>query len=153
MLEFARRLIHLRRTHRVLRQRRFFQGSEVFPGGPKDLGWIDSDGTEFTDSDWHSPTNRTIGMYLAGRLRERDADGNPIDDDSWLLLLHAGADDTQFVLPGAPWGASYTVELDTALESIEPSGDRLYPGHALRVTGRSAVLLRVTEPAAVPPAA
>ena len=152
LLEFTRTLLRVRRDHRVFRQRHFFAGEPVFEGGPKDLGWIDVDGTEFTDGDWHSPTNRTIGMFLAGWHRERDHHGDAVDDHSWLLLLHAGAERTDFVLPGAPWGATYRVEVDTRSDDGSDGDEVLAAGDAVAMTGRSAVLLRVLEPGVAPPA-
>jgi glycogen operon protein len=151
MLDAARKLVHLRRQHRVFRQHHFFKGTPVFEGGPKDLGWIDSDGTEFTDTDWHSPTNRTIGMYLSGWGRGRNADDHHTDDESWLLVLHAGADDAEFVLPGSPWGLAYEVEFDTASDDPKAPGITLAAGDTLPLTSHSAVLLRVITPAVARP--
>ena len=54
--------------------------------------------------DWFDTGLRTIGMYLDGRsLRHRDRRGQPVVDDSFLLLLHSGDADRGFVLPAEPW--------------------------------------------------
>ena len=74
-------------------------------------------------------------MYLDGRgIRTRGPHGEPILDDSFLLLLHLGADDVEVTLPAAPWASSYEVVLGTATTSLHEC--------SLAVVGRSVTLLR-----------
>ena len=118
LLELTRRLLALRRAHPVLRQSAFFEGHEsTVPGdrGPtKDLAWFHPSGREMADADWFDTGLRTLGMYLDGRrLRHRNRRGEPIVDDSFLLLLHAGDADITFALPRAPWADSYAPVVDT----------------------------------------
>jgi len=137
--EFTARLVALRRSHPVLRQATFFSGC---PGadGVNDLGWFGADGAELTDGQWFDPGVATLGMYLNGAgLRTRGPRGERLVDDSFLLLLHAGADNREIVLPGAPWARSYEVVVDTALRHPERSEAR----GRLATCGRSLVLLRV----------
>ena len=44
-----------------------------------------------TEAAWHSADIRTLGMFLAGERHGLDDDGLPIRDQSFLVLLHAGA--------------------------------------------------------------
>jgi glycogen operon protein len=133
----------------VFRQRAFFVGEPVGDAGLKDLTWFTPSGTEMSEEDWFSPACMTIGMYLAGdAIRTRDAQGERITDDSFLLVLHAGGDVGQFCLPGQPWATSYDVVLDTATN--DPAGDPAgqgdgsahRPGETLKLTARTVVLLR-----------
>ncbi|MEO6886769.1 MAG: glycogen debranching protein GlgX, partial [Jatrophihabitantaceae bacterium] len=115
LLALSRRLLALRRTSPVLRQRAFFEGRPV-PGGDlcKDLAWFHPGGRELGDGDWFDTGLRTIGMYLDGRgLRHRDARGQVIIDDSYLLILHSGDDASTFELPGMPWATGYHPVIDT----------------------------------------
>jgi glycogen operon protein len=146
LLGLVRRLVALRRASPVLRQRAFFEGRPV-PGGNgcKDLAWFRADGAEMTDADWHSPTTRTIGMYLDGRgIRQRGPRGERLLDESYLLVLHAGEHDTVFALPGEPWASGYDVIVDTLYEDglPPPSANRLTAGPDLPLAAHSAVLLR-----------
>jgi glycogen operon protein len=133
----------------VLRQRGFFAGRPVpGGGGRKDLAWFRFDGTEMTDREWHSEDTRTLGMYLDGEaLRQRGPRGERLTDDSYLLILHAGAEDATFVLPGMPWATGYEVVVDTTYaDGLPPAGmDRPAAGIELPVPARSAVLLRAVR--------
>ena len=147
LLAMTTRLIGLRRSSPVLRRPAFFDGRPV-PGGDgcKDLAWFHPQGRELTDSDWFDTGLRTIGMYLDGRgLRHRDARGQLIVDESYLLLLHAGDDPVAFTLPAAPWADSSRVVLDTTTTTGEPDpGAPAVPGAAVLPVGpRTFMLLRV----------
>jgi len=146
VLAFTRRLVALRRQHPVLRQGHFFAGRPAYDGGVKDIGWFDARGQEMTDTGWHATDVRTLGVYLSGsQLRDRGYRGERRCDDSFLLLLHAGADEQPFVLPGPPWGEGYEVVIDTAGAH---EGARCAAGAALGLQPRSLVLARVAQLAA-----
>jgi glycogen operon protein len=141
--DLVAQLLALRAAHPVFRQRAFFQGHPVGPEGAKDLAWFTPAGVEMVDADWSAPTAHTLGMFLHGDgIRTRGARGERIVDSSFLVLLHAGADDTAFCLPGPPWGERYVVELDTG-ENAGRAGSSVDAGADLALTGRSVVVLRV----------
>ena len=144
---FARNLIALRREHPVFRQQLFFTGRPGTRGGCPDVGWFSPEGAELAQRDWLDPGLRTLGMFLSGgAIRGRDPRGRPLRDESFLLLLHAGPERTQFRLPGAPWAASYDVVLDTDGRA-GPERLRGYrAGGAVALRGRTAVLLRAQPP-------
>jgi isoamylase len=148
LLTFAQSLIKFRNRHPVFRQRAFFVGQPVADGGLKDLTWFTPSGTEMTTADWFSPACMSIGMYLAGdAIRSRGPRGEPVLDDSFLLLLHAGGDPTKFCLPGAPWATSYDVVLDTASSAParQDGGQTHRPGETLTLGGRTVVVLRASR--------
>ncbi|MDQ2796444.1 MAG: glycogen debranching protein GlgX [Actinomycetota bacterium] len=146
MLALVRRLLELRRRHPVLRQSAFFEGHAVPDGdGCKDLAWFHPAGREFAGDDWYDSGLRSIGMYLDGRrLRHRSKRGEPIIDESFLLLLHSGEDSGTFHLPGDPWASAYEPVIDTTQASgVVDATAEVAGGTALTMAGRSAVLLRV----------
>jgi isoamylase len=135
-------LLRLRRDHPVFRHRAFFQGRPLDGDGVKDLAWFTPEGVEMNDEHWSSRSARTLGMYLSGEgIRSRGARGERITDDSFLLLLHAGARPCDFALPGAPWASGYVVELDTAAPDADAQGS-YDAGGRLALDARSFVLLR-----------
>ncbi|MFH9137967.1 glycogen debranching protein GlgX [Streptomyces sp. NPDC017524] len=145
LTELTARVLTLRRTHPVLRRRAFFSGRAQAPDGLRDLAWFARDGREMTEGDWYAPA-ATLGLYLSGRdIPGRDARGEPVTDDSFLAVLHAGAEPTVFALPAAPWAARYELVLDTSREEqAEAPGTVLDGGTEMAVPARSVLLLRVT---------
>ena len=97
---FASQVLRLRRLHSAFRQRYFFDGKPLHAGGPKDLAWLGPDGREIAEAAWHAADSRTLGMFLAGESHGLDDDGRPIRDQSFLVLMHAGATPVVFTLPG-----------------------------------------------------
>lgn len=113
LLRFTTRLLAFRAAHPVLRRRRFLRGSQVGTSGQKDLIWCGTDGVELSDADWHRASLQAVGMRLAGdAIDERDADGRPIQDDTLLVLLNAGAAPVTFTLPSTP--APWRMVVDTS---------------------------------------
>jgi glycogen operon protein len=140
-VDLVAQLVELRRQHPVFRQRAFFAGHEI-GDGTKDLAWFTAGGDEMNDDDWTSPTASTHGKYLSGRgIRTRGPRGERIVDDSFLVVLHAGAEASSFRLPGPPWADAYVVELDTA--DTAAAGRDVKTDELLTLTPRSLVLLRV----------
>jgi isoamylase len=115
LVDFTRAVIALRRAHVVFRQDSFFTGRSVRGGGTTDLAWFRSDGAQMTPSDWSDLSPRTIAMYLSGKdIRQVGEHGEPVVDESLLVIMHAGLDSSSFTLPGAPWATSYDVVLDNS---------------------------------------
>ncbi|MDT4939823.1 MAG: isoamylase [Pseudonocardiales bacterium] len=147
LLALARRLLALRRSAPVLRQRAFFEGRPVQSGdGCKDLAWFHPAGREMAAEDWFDTGLRSIGMYLDGRgLRHRDRRGEVIIDDSYLLVLHSGDNDGVFTLPGSPWGDAYELVVDTTQPGGLPASSGPVAAADLPVSARSFLLLRVVR--------
>ncbi len=90
LLATTRFLVRLRREHRVLRQRTFFQGRPVTDDGAQDVAWYGADGTPMTDGAWGDPATRTLQLLL---------DGAWLGEESVLLVLHGGVRDEAVTLP------------------------------------------------------
>jgi glycogen operon protein len=145
MLAYTRWLIGFRREHPVFRRRDFFAGSPI--KGVPDIGWFAPDGSEMSQDDWDKGFAKSLGVFLNGdAIQSVDDHGDPVTDDSFLILFNAHYEPMEFVMPER-FGQQWSVVLDTA-ESLPPSVDptaeqRLVKANEpLRAESRSLVLLR-----------
>ncbi|MBM7790432.1 glycogen debranching protein GlgX [Tenggerimyces flavus] len=137
--EFVKTLLRLRREHPVFRRPRFFSGRLDGDEGRRDVGWFGPWGREMDHEAWHDPHLLTLGMFFAGdRTGRRLPNGEPVQDDSFLLWLHAGPAPIEAVLPSRPWADEYEVVLDTSEELTATHGRA---GERLTLPARSVVLL------------
>jgi glycogen operon protein len=143
MLAFSRRVVHLRAASPALRQAEFFDGRTTPTGNP-DLIWFRPDGAEMTDEDWEDPDSRTLGMWIDGsNSQSRTREGELLSDHSWLLLVHAGAEPVDVVLPDAAFGETFEPTLDTTTDDGAPaSAEPLPAGAKVRLQERSLLLLK-----------
>jgi isoamylase len=142
LLEFTRRLSALRRDHPVFRRRRFFQGRPLRGSDVADIGWYAPDGTVMADDDWEKGFAKSITVFLNGEaIREPDARGERIVDDSFFLLFNAHHEAIDFVLPEGDFGESFVVEVDTA-RPVPVEETYVKPGGDIQVEARSVVVLR-----------
>ncbi|WP_026316158.1 glycogen debranching protein GlgX [Actinokineospora enzanensis] len=143
LLAFTRRLIALRAESPALRQPQFFDGRPTRSGEP-DLVWFRPDGEPMVETDWFDDGSRTIGMWIDGsECLSRNREGELVADDSWLLLLHAGADAVELALPGERYGRRYIPVLDSGTpRGIPKDADPLPPGKRIVLPGRTLLLLR-----------
>ena len=67
-----------------------------------------------TQRDWQQPSAHVLGVFLNGQeIADRTPRGEPIEDDSFLLLFNAHHEDMTFTLPARRFGAEWVHELDT----------------------------------------
>jgi glycogen operon protein len=145
LLEYTRWLINFRKEHPVFRRRRWFQGRAI--RGMDDIGWFAADGTEMSEEDWEAGFAKSLGVFLNGdAIPTLDQRGEPIRDDSFLVLFNAHSEMIDFSVP-EKWGERWSVVLDTA-EPLPPSlvpeaEQRLAKaGEWVPVESRSLVVLR-----------
>ena len=142
--EFAARLIHLRRKHPIFRRPKFFQGRKIHGSEIKDIMWFTPQGREMTDEEWRFDYVRCLAILLSGDTMDvRDAHGEPIRDDTFLLLLNAHYETVKFTLPGRE-DVHWELVVDTEAETgfAEP-GCILHAGAGLELIDRSLSLLRL----------
>jgi glycogen operon protein len=123
LLEFTRLLVETRRQHSNLRRRKFFQDRSIDPGSTqravnghqeRDITWLRPDGGEMTPEEWNAGWVRCIGVALNGRtLDDVNGVGEPIRDDTFLILLNPHTEPIQFYMPKQQ-GVAWKVLLDTA---------------------------------------
>jgi len=146
MLEFTKEVIRLRKHHPVFRRGKFFYGRRVRGAEVKDLTWFRPDGKEMTEEDWTNPLTRSFGLRLGGdALDEVDAHGQPLTDDTLLLLINAYWEPLSFVLPAHKQGLTWETQLDTREATGKSTRPALPGGDTCEIAGRSLVLLRLGE--------
>lgn len=141
-LDFLTQIIQLRRDHPSLRRRHFFRGQAVAPDQTMDVIWLHHDGREMDAEDWQEGDAHCLGLYLAGtELTDLDAQGRPVKDEDFLLLLNAFHDGIPFTLPSLPDDkSSWELLLDTAQDDGAAKGVQ-QSGESYLLQGRSLVLL------------
>jgi isoamylase len=139
--DFVQRLIRLRREHPVFRRSRFLTGKELRGSGLPDVWWFRPDGRRMTKRDWGRGDASTLGVFLNGReIQSQTARGEPISDDSFLLLFNAHYEPVTFTLPTRRFGSRWIVELAT---DGDPAEGSTFPARAeLRLAERAMLLLR-----------
>ncbi|MEN0063473.1 MAG: glycogen debranching protein GlgX [Myxococcota bacterium] len=140
-LDFVQRLVALRNAHPTFRRRHFFHGRTLMGTDVRDVHWFAATGREMTDADWWNARVLTVGIYLNGdAIAYRDERGQPVVDDHFLVVLHAGDESVEFVIPSAEWASSWTVAL-SSFPDLDGHPDRWTPGQALTVPPRTVVVL------------
>ena len=145
LLGFTQYVIELFHTHPVLRRRKFFFGRQIQGSEIKDITWFRPDGKEMTEEDWQNAETRCFGLRLAGDLiEEEDERGNPITDETLLILLNAYHEAVSFVLPFTPPDQPWVLLLDTQEATGRPPQLQVQEGVPYALAGRSLVLLHTT---------
>jgi glycogen operon protein len=112
LIEFTARLIESRKNHPNLRRRKFFQDRSIH--NCQDIAWYGTDGNELSQEAWNAGWMRSLGMLLNGEtLQVTDELGQPVIDDSFLVLLNAHHEAVSFVIPAAPGGGKWKCVLNT----------------------------------------
>ena len=143
LCEFARELVAFRQRHPVFRRHRFLKGQHVGGSELKDVAWFHPDGREMAMSDWQSPKAARLGLLLAGdALDWSDAMGEPIVDDSFLVLFNGAGDDAEFTLPSAEWGDRWRTRIDTRERAMHEGGFEVAAGSSVRLAKKSVVVLK-----------
>jgi isoamylase len=149
LMEFTAALIRLRREHPTFQRKRFFTGTAVRSGEKlDDIVWLHPDGRTMEDDDWEGDS-KTLGMYLNGHgIAGRDARGNRITDDHFLLFFNVG-DTIELTLPPAEYAERWDLIIDTG--GVADNGRTYLAGDTFDVHQRSLVVLREhREPEAEP---
>jgi len=143
-LNFTRALSALRRDHPMFRRRRFFDGHPVRAAGEdlRDIAWFAPGGTEMSEADWATGYAKSVGVFLNGAaIGYPDQRGQPVVDDSFLLLFNAADTGIDFMLPGPDYGERWEILIDTTkpLDVEQPS---IKADSAAHVEGRAVMVLR-----------
>jgi glycogen operon protein len=138
MLEFTRKLLHIRKSFPVLNRGRFLTGNYNEYLNVKDVTWLTPDAEEMTDGHWADPNAKCFGMLLDGRAQATGI--KRLGSDATLLLVFNAHDDVvNFTLPSVADGMHWIGLIDT---NDPGRADRpaFEFGHRYQVTGRSMLL-------------
>ena len=146
LLAFTRRMIELRARHPVFRRRDFFQGRPLYGTDIRDVVWLQPDGQEMTAQAWQQGFARALAVFLSGDgLTDVDRRGQPVRDDSFVLLFNASAEPVTFRLPSALPLGNVERLIDTA--SDDPLEQRRFDSAApYTLAARSLALMRCRHP-------
>jgi isoamylase len=143
LTRFTASLTRLRADHPIFRRRRFFTGEPVGDAKLPDIAWLRVDGTPMTDGDWNAQTATTMTVFLNGDgIPERDALGEPIVDDSFLVLFNPLGDAVSFTLPERAYGRTWESVVDTADPLLASRRRTSKAGGRLDVEPHTMVVLR-----------
>ena len=143
LLDFVSGLIAFRAQHRAFRRRQFFQGRALHGNDIGDVGWYDTNGNEMSDEDWGNSEVRAMTMFLSGSGLEKDARGEEVHDDSFLVLVNAASNGVQFVVPkGLPF-ERWRTAIDTIAAVVEPlEPPEFDAGQEITLDARGVVVLQ-----------
>ena len=103
------------------------------------MGWYRPDGGRMTGEDWSSGFGKAVAVTLDGdAITETDDRGEPIGDESFLLVFNAHFEALDFCMPDA--GERWVRVLDTADAFNE--GDTPAAGETAGIEGRSIAVFR-----------
>jgi isoamylase len=140
LLAFTRTLIAFRLAHPVFRRRRFLSGIDRSL-----LRWFTPAGTVVTAEQWGDPGARGVAIHLEGQdAPDHAADGSPLLDDDFLVLVNAWWQPLEFVLPAICAGQQWVAEIDTFEPSAVAAHGKRHAGDRVAAGPRSIVVLRGT---------
>jgi isoamylase len=120
LLQFTKSLLKFRATHPVFRRRRFLQGVDA-----GELQWFSTQGAPMSQDDWSNEATRCLTIFLDGSGDpDTSADGRPLIDDDFLLLVNSWKEPVEFVLPTVGKSRSWETEIDAgrSTEPADPTG-------------------------------
>lgn len=145
LMEFTKKLIHLRTIHPVFCRRRWFQGIRIKGGNNvEDIAWFLPDGNEMTEEHWNQGFAKTVAVYLNGHgIRSVDEKGERIKDTSFYVIFNAHYGSLQYKLPDKKYGETWIRILDTHENYISEENGEVYEfGQQVKIKSRSVVLLK-----------
>ena len=123
LVAFTKRLLRLRAEHPVFRRAAFLTGEERQGSGAPDVWWFRPDGRKMTQADWSRGDAFALGAFLNGsEIPTLAPDGEPVADESFIVLFNAWREPVTFVLPPARFGRRWVHQLCTAEPEIVPNG-------------------------------
>ena len=138
LIAFTKRLIELRKAYPTLRRSRFLTGQHDETLGLKDVTWINANGQEMQDANWHDASMKCFGMLLDGRAQKTGIKRRGADQ-SVLIVMNSYEGPVGFTLPHCDAGASWSLLIDTNIPDFKPEPPFAF-GKPYQVTGRSLLL-------------
>src|SRR4051794_24816652 len=142
MMAFTSGLVKLRLAHPVLHRRDFFHGRPIHGLEVRDVNWFNITGDEMTDQEWSEGYAKSLMVFLNGDgIPYMGPRGEPVRDDSMLILFNGYYEPLPFTLPGPEFGESWEVFVDTSAWDVPEPRPVASAKATVDVAGRSAQLL------------
>ena len=110
--------------------------------GLGDLVWFTPKGTEMQNGDWQQNDARAIAVFLNGEaISEPDPRGEPVVDDSFLILMNSNYEPVDFLLPPEEYGESWTVAVDTTKATGGATTEPYVAGNTIQLEAHSTLVL------------
>ena len=133
----AQQLLRLRRENPALRPVHFARFGETVPSASQ-MDWYNTEGLSMSESDWNSPTARTL-QYLAASTPEFE------EFNRILLVVHGLEADVTVTLPEHEGVIGYTLLWDSAEDDLSEAELDHGPGSEVRIAGASMQLFRAEQ--------
>ncbi len=126
----------------MFRRHNFLEGTKVGTGTLPDSWWFRSDGLKMTARDWDDGA-LVLGLFLNGdAIPARGPHGEPVTDDTFVLLFNASGEEVEFMLPRQRMGRRWILELSTADPQAAPGSAEHAAHTSVHLPPRSTVVLR-----------
>ncbi len=114
LLDLTKQLIAFRKAHPVFRRINWFSGATENSTDPVDVSWFNTDGSAMEPHDWTGGYQHTLGVHLNGQaLQARGERGEPIVDNSFIVLFNTHWASVLFQVPEGFSSSSWRVVVDT----------------------------------------
>ena len=99
-----------------------------------------------SDEQWQESFAKSLAVFLNGQaIPDRSSSGEPVVDDSLLILFNAWDEGVEFVMPPERFASRWEVVLDTNDPSIDEGSLSWKSGDVFIAGGRSVVVLRSVD--------
>jgi glycogen operon protein len=141
-LEFARKIVSLRRLHPTFRRHRYEETEPLETANQGGHEWIRMDGQRMKKEDWEHFWIKAIALYLNGQTGQiQDDHANPVQDDDFIILFNAHDEEIAFEFPKDLPGPWIRV-VDTASEEFPAPEEEAPVGSTFMLQGHSLAVLR-----------
>jgi len=116
-----------------------------------ELGWFTPAGTPMNEDCWNDPEALALGAYLDGSdAPDTGADGQPLLDDDFLVLVNGWWEPLEFTIPDCRPGLAWRAEIDTCDPAAVAAAPVRLAGARVTVGPRSVLVLRGPRVSPVP---
>jgi glycogen operon protein len=121
LIRYTSKLIHFRLSHPVFCRKKWFQYKPIKGKGVTDIEWFLPEGTPMSDEHWNKSIAKSLTIFLSGEaLNAFTERGEPIIDDTFMLMINSSDTPVIYTFPAANWGSSWFKILDSAADFLEP---------------------------------
>jgi len=140
---FTKHLISIRREHKVFQRSGYLKGEKLDYVNVPDIAWFRADAQLFTEEDWQNPETRSIGMYLAGVVK--DGLAADVVDNGFYFFLNSADQPVKVTLPGGDFAKTYRLIFNTVDSTNWESFESIPAGSEFVLARWSSALWMVTS--------